>query len=47
VDFSTQVVEPVSAQPPVPPASIVTTSVVAVSMTAPAPANIASQLELE
>jgi hypothetical protein len=44
LDFSTQVVGPVNAQPPVPPASVVTTPIVAISVTAPTPADQAPQL---
>jgi hypothetical protein len=43
LDFSSPVVGTVSAQPPVPPAPIVTTAVVAVSVTASSPADPASQ----
>jgi hypothetical protein len=45
--FSTQVIGPASAQPLVPPASVVTIAVVAVSVTAPAPADPAPQPALE
>jgi hypothetical protein len=41
LDFSTQVVGPVSAQPQVPPASAITTIVVVVSVTALVPADLA------
>jgi hypothetical protein len=43
LDFSSLVVGTVSAQPPVPQAPAVTTVVVAVSVTAPAPTDPASQ----
>jgi hypothetical protein len=43
MDFSTQVVEPVSAPPLVPPASDVTTAVVAIFMTSPALADPAPE----
>jgi hypothetical protein len=43
MDFSTQVVGPVSAPPLVPPASAVTTTVVAVFVTSPAPADPAPE----
>jgi hypothetical protein len=43
LDFSTQVVGPVSAQPPVPPASAITTIAVVVSVTALVPADLAPQ----
>jgi hypothetical protein len=43
LDFSSQIVRPISAQPPVPLVSAVTIAAVAVSMTAPAPADPASQ----
>jgi hypothetical protein len=47
LDFSTPVVGPISTQPPVPPASVVTTAAVVVSVTAPAPADPAPQPTLE
>jgi hypothetical protein len=47
LDFSTQVVRPVSTQPPAPLASVVTTAIVVVSMTAPAPADPTPQPTLE
>jgi hypothetical protein len=43
LDFSTPVVGPISAQLPVPPALVVTTTVVAVFMTALAPVDPAPQ----
>jgi hypothetical protein len=43
LDFLTLVVRPISAQPHVPPVTVVTTAVVAVSMTALAPADPAPQ----
>jgi hypothetical protein len=43
LDFSSSVVATVSAQPPGPPAPAVTTATMAVSMTASAPADPASQ----
>jgi hypothetical protein len=43
LDFLSSVVGTVSAQPPVPPTSAVTTAVVAVSVTASAPADPAAQ----
>jgi hypothetical protein len=43
LDFLTLVIGPISAQPLVPPAPVVTTVVVAVSVTALAPADLASQ----
>jgi hypothetical protein len=47
LDFSSPVVGPISAQPPVPLAPAFTTIVVAVSVTAAAPADLASQPSLE
>jgi hypothetical protein len=47
LDSSSPIVQPISAQPPVPPAPIVTTVVVAVYVTAPALADPASQPMLE
>jgi hypothetical protein len=43
LDFSSPVIGPVSAQPLVPPVPVVTTAAVAVSVTAPAPMDHASQ----
>jgi hypothetical protein len=43
LDFLTPVNGPVSAQPPVPPAAVVTTADVVVSVTAPAPVDSAPQ----
>jgi hypothetical protein len=43
LDFSTQVIRPVSAQPPLPPAYAITTTIMAVFVTAPAPAVPAPQ----
>jgi hypothetical protein len=43
LDFSTQVVGPGSAQPPMPPAFAVTTLAMVVSVTTPAPADPTSQ----
>jgi hypothetical protein len=42
LDFSSPVVGTISAQPSVPPAPAVTTAIVAISVTAPAPADPAS-----
>jgi hypothetical protein len=47
LDFTTPVVRPVSAQPPVPPASAVTTATVAVSVTALALADPVPQPKSE
>jgi hypothetical protein len=47
LDFSLPVISSVSAQPPVPPAPVVTTAVVAVSVTTSAPAAPAAQPQSE
>jgi hypothetical protein len=47
MDFSTHVIGLVSTQPPVPPVSNVTTTIMAISVTAPAPVDPAPQLASE